>query len=47
MMESVLQFIEENMPSIVGAGFACGMLYSGIATLLGYVISKVQGLVVH
>lgn len=47
MTANVIQFIEENMPDIVGAGFACGMVYSGIAILLGYVISKVQGLVVH
>lgn len=44
MTENVVEFIKTYLTDIVSVGSAAGFLLVGIGSLLGYAISKVQGL---
>lgn len=44
MNENVYEFIKIYLPAIVSTGTVFGFLLVGIGSLLGYAISKVQGL---
>lgn len=44
MNENVVEFIKINLENMAAVGSGIGFLLAGTGALLGYMISKVQGL---
>lgn len=42
MTASVMEFLKEYLPVLIGIGTGTGFLLGGISALLGYALSKVQ-----